>query len=191
MIASCEAKLHAFADLLRRWNPSINLVAPSTLDDLWSRHIDDSTQLADLAPPTGTWLDIGSGGGLPGVVVAICRPDLQVTLLDSDARKATFLRTCIRELDLANATAVTDRIERHPPAGASHVSARALAPMPKLMPYVVRHLAPGGTAWLMKGERWKDEVDAVKTAWHFDLTDHASRTQPGAAILELTAIRHA
>lgn len=190
MNASCEAKLSGFADLIRRWNPAINLVAPSTLDDLWNRHIADSTQLADLAPQAGTWVDVGSGGGLPGIVVAICRPRLAVTLLDSDARKGTFLRTCIRELDLANCRVETDRIERHPPAGADHVSARALAPMPKLVPYVVRHLRPGGTAWLMKGENWKAEVDSVKTSWHFDLREHPSRTQAGAAILELTGIRH-
>ena len=190
MNASCEAQLRGYADLIQRWNPAINLVAPSTLNDLWNRHIVDSAQLADLAPAAGTWLDIGSGGGLPGVVVAICRPDLAVTLLDSDARKATFLRTCVRELQLPNCRVKTDRIERHPPAGVDHVSARALAPMPKLMPYVVRHLRPGGTAWLMKGENWKAEVEFVNTSWHFDLREHPSRTQLGAAILELTDIRH-
>ncbi len=92
MNASCEAKLRSYADLIQRWNPAINLVAPSTLDDLWNRHIVDSTQLADLAPAAGTWLDIGSGGGLPGVVVAICRPDLAVTLLNYETGKATLLR---------------------------------------------------------------------------------------------------
>ncbi|MBV0891135.1 16S rRNA (guanine(527)-N(7))-methyltransferase RsmG [Paracoccus sp. Z118] len=190
MNASCEARLQRYADLLTRWNPTINLVSPATLPDLWQRHIADSIQLAELAPLEGRWVDLGSGGGLPGLVVAICRPQLSVTLLDSDARKATFLRTCVRELSLTNCSVVTTRIEQQSPAAADHVSARALAPLPKLMAYVVQHLSPGGTAWLMKGETWQEEVDLVKASWQFDLTVHPSRTHDGAAILQMTNIHH-
>lgn len=190
MRASREARLQRYAELLTRWNPAINLVSPATLPDLWSRHIADSVQLAELAPSDGKWLDIGSGGGLPGLVVAICRPRLAVTLLDSDARKAAFLRTCVRELSLDNTRVVTARIEKHRPAAADHVSARALAPLPKLMAYVNQHLSPEGTAWLMKGETWREEVDLVKKSWQFDLTVHPSQTHEGAAILQMTNIHH-
>ena len=113
-----------------------------------------------------------------------------MTLVDSDRRKVAFLQTAIRTLGLSHCTAIQARIEELAPVSARHLSARALAPMPKLMPYVVRHLRPGGTAWLMKGENWKAEVESVNTSWHFDLREHPSRTQSGAAILELTDIRH-
>lgn len=190
MSASREAQLSAYTALIRKWNPAINLVSPNTLEEIDSRHIADSVQLADLAVTPGNWLDIGSGGGLPAIPLAICQPHREITLLDSDKRKVTFLRTCIRELKLANVSAVADRIESHPPANARHVSARALAPLATLVPYVVRHLSPGGTAWLMKGQNWRDEVAAAETQWRFDLTVHPSRTDPTAAILELNDIRH-
>ncbi|PZO67438.1 MAG: 16S rRNA (guanine(527)-N(7))-methyltransferase RsmG [Paracoccus denitrificans] len=191
MIASREAALSVYIALIRKWNPAINLVSPNTLHEIADRHIADSVQLAEIAVAAGSWLDIGSGGGLPGIPLAICQPARRVTLLDSDKRKVTFLRTCIRELELTNAVAISARIEECPPANVRHVSARALAPLPTLVPYVVRHLATGGTAWLMKGQNWREEVAAVADQWKFELTVHPSRTDPAAAILELNDIRHA
>lgn len=191
MIASREAALSVYIALIRKWNPAINLVSPNTLHEIADRHISDSVQLAEIAVAAGSWLDIGSGGGLPGIPLAICQPARRVTLLDSDKRKVTFLRTCIRELELTNAVAISARIEECPPANMRHVSARALAPLPTLVPYVVRHLATDGTAWLMKGQNWREEVAAVADQWKFELTVHQSRTDPAAAILELNDIRHA
>lgn len=186
------AALQDYAALLRKWNPAINLIAPSTVADIETRHIADSAQLADLsAAASGPWVDIGSGGGLPGVVMAALRPDLPVTLIESDKRKCSFLRTCARELQLQNLSVVNMRIEQAPASRAANLSARALAPMPLLMSYVVRHLDPSGTAWLMKGRNWQSEVDEARKDWHFDLVAHPSLTDPEAVILELAGIRHA
>ncbi len=184
--------LATYAKLLRKWNPAINLVSPATLDTLETRHIEDSrTLVAHSLSTTGNWVDLGSGGGLPGVVVAILRPDLAVTMVESDQRKGSFLRTAIRELGLTNASVVTARIEQIPGLNAANVSARALAPLPQLMAYVVQHLDVGGKAWLMKGRNWQNEVADARRDWNFDLKIHASATDPDAAVLEITGIRHA
>lgn len=188
-----EARLSDFAALLRKWNPSINLVAPSTLAQLERRHIGDSRQLAGLADlQTGSWADLGSGGGFPGLVAAIYYADRPVTfhLVESDQRKATFLRNACRELDLYNITVHTARIESLISLRASIVSARALAPLTTLMSYVDRHLETGGVAWLMKGRNWQAELDQAQKTWQFDVKAHPSLTDPDAAILEVTGINH-
>lgn len=191
MNASREAKLEQYAALIRRWNPHINLVARSSVDDLETRHIQDSLQLNDLAPSTqGSWLDIGSGGGLPGLILAICRPQNPFRLVDSDNRKVAFLQTVIRELSLSNCTAEAARIENLAPAQALIVSARALAPLNRLMPYLDRHLAPEGTAWLMKGRSWQTELDPAQNSWRFELQVHPSNTEDGAAILQIWNVQH-
>lgn len=185
------AALTDYAAMLRKWNPAINLVSPTTLDEIETRHIADSRALADIASAaTGNWVDLGSGGGFPGLVVAICRPDLHVTLVESDRRKASFLRSVIREIGLKNATVIADRIESVDPLNASNVSARALASLPQLMPYVQRHLHPDGKAWLMKGRNWQAEVAAGREIWSFDLIAHPSSTNSEAAILEISGINH-
>lgn len=193
MSASREAEqLSAYAALVRKWNPAINLVAPSTLDDLELRHLQDSVQLADMAANSdGAWVDLGSGGGFPAIAVAIRYPEMNLTMLDSDQRKIAFLRTCIRTLGLTRAKAVAARIESHPPLAVANISARALAPLQKLLPLVARHLAPSGTAWLMKGRGWQAEVEEARHNWHFTLAAHPSITDPDAAILQLTELRHA
>ena len=193
MLVSRETmdRLDGYADLIRKWNPRINLIAPATLPDLQQRHIQDCLQLVDLASAAaGGWVDLGSGGGLPGLIVAISRPDLSVALVESDQRKATFIRTVIRELGLTNSKVIVNRIESADPLNADIVSARALAPLPLLMSYVHRHLSSTGTAWLMKGQSWQAEVADARETWHFDLTAHQSRTDFNAAILEISGIRH-
>ena len=191
MSVSREASLAAFASLIRKWNPAINLVASSTLPDLERRHIADSLQLAELvSQPSGLWMDLGSGGGLPGLVVAICHPTCAVRLIDSDRRKIAFLQTAIRELALSNCTGQAVRVEELPPAGALNLSARALAPLVRLMPYLARHLAQDGTAWLMKGRNWQAELEEAKAAWSFNVAVHPSKTDPSAAILAIRDVRH-
>lgn len=186
-----EALQH-YAAMLRKWNPAINLIAPSTVSDIEGRHIDDSRQVADLAArASGTWVDLGSGGGLPGLVIAILRPDLPLFLVESDKRKCSFLRSVVREIKLENVTVQNARIEQAEPLMAANLSARALAPLPILMPYVDRHLHRAGTAWLMKGRNWQSEVDEARRDWQFDAIAHPSVTDPDAVILELTGIRNA
>lgn len=184
--------LAAYAALIRKWNSTINLVSPLTLDQLETRHIADCAALADISRDSiGSWVDLGSGGGLPGVVIAILRPDLPVTMVESDKRKGSFLRAAIRELGLRNAEIVSQRIEDLDGLKAANVSARALAPLPQLMAYVVRHLGDGGRAWLMKGRNWQAELAEARRNWTFDLKTHPSATDADAAILEITRIGHA
>lgn len=186
-------RLDIYRSLIRKWNPKINLVARSTLDQLDSRHIRDSVQLVDLArAQSGTWADLGSGGGLPGLVAAIFSADrdLSFHLIESDQRKATFLRTCAREMGLNRVHVHATRIESLMPLAADIVSARALAPLPLLMSYVHQHLKPGGAAWLMKGENWRDEVQQAQMDWCFDYDVHPSQTNESAAILRIGNLSH-
>lgn len=189
-----EDRLVRYQTLLTKWNSAINLVAPATLADARIRHIEDSAQLWTLCSPrSGHWVDLGSGGGLPGIVVSIMAQgtDVRVTLVESDQRKATFLRTVIRELQLTQVSVLSQRIEELAPLLADFLSARALAPMIDLLPMIQRHLAPDGQAWLLKGARWRDECDAAQSEWQFNLRHFPSMTNPDAAILTISGVSHA
>src|SRR5690606_29961856 len=105
--------------------------------------------------------------------------------------KAAFLRSVARSLDLHNVNVQNDRIEAINSLNAAHISARALAPLPRLMPYLARHMAKDGQAWLMKGEKWHAEVEEARKHWKFNLTSIASSTQPGAAILKIGEVSDA
>ncbi|AUH33242.1 16S rRNA (guanine(527)-N(7))-methyltransferase RsmG [Paracoccus tegillarcae] len=186
-------RLAAYQALVKKWNPRINLIARSTLDQIYDRHIRDSAQLVDMVGlNSGAWADIGSGGGFPGLVAAILRANqpISFSLIESDQRKATFLRACARELALPNVQVHAARIEALKPAAADIVSARALAPLPDLMSYVHRHMKPDGAAWLLKGESWQSEVQDAKVDWRFDFDAHPSQTHDGAAILRITNLSH-
>ena len=186
-----ESLLQRYSDLIRKWNPAINLVAPGTLSDLRHRHIDDSVQLFDHAGPSaGSWMDLGSGGGLPGIVVAILARDLPltVTLVESDRRKSAFLATVRRELDLENLSIKPARIEQLVRGQHDFVSARALAPLQDLLPMIDQQLASDGEAWLLKGKSWQQEVEAAKANWSFDLTTYQSTTDPESVVMKLWKI---
>ena len=180
--------LEAYAELLKAWNPKINLVSPKTLDELWTRHFLDSAQLLSFAQDAKHWVDLGSGGGFPGAVVAIMGgPETQVTLIESDQRKAAFLRAVARET--VGFKVIASRIEEAPPQNADVVSARALAPLSQLLPYVARHLAPGGRAILPKGRKAQDEIREALEHWRFDCETYPSKTDPDAVILTLGEIK--
>lgn len=196
MIVSRETheRLIAYEALVRKWNAKINLVAPSTLPEFNTRHIQDSIQIFDhVQLPEGNWVDLGSGGGLPGIVVSIYaqKAPLTVSLVESDQRKSAFLRTVIRELSLQNVSILTDRIENVPPLAANFVSARALAPLSVLLSMVRRHMHQDGTAMFLKGRSWKAECDEARKEWQFDVTSFPSKTDPDAAILKITGVSHA
>ena len=182
-------KLRAYADLIRKWTPKINLVAKSTLSDLEDRHIWDSAQV--YAPHDGAWADFGAGGGMPGVVIAVLAQaddqGLSVTLVESDQRKATFLRTCARELDVP-INVVARRIEDVPPLGANTISARALAPLHALLGHAHQHLAPAGTCFFQKGARWQDEVASALENWRFSYEAMQSKTNTEAVVLKIKDI---
>ena len=185
-------RLAEYAALLRGWNPKINLVSKQTLAAVETRHFADSAQLLALAPADATtWADLGSGGGFPGLVVAIlaieARPALRVTLVESDQRKAAFLRTVAQRTGVPVAV-LAERIETIPPLGADVLSARALARLATLLDYAQLHLAPSGTALLPKGANWRAEVAEALERWRFRCENLRSATSPDAAILRIGEI---
>jgi len=178
--------LTQFSELVERWTVRINLISKASVDGIWERHVADSAQLFELAPEFEHWVDLGSGGGFPGIVIAIiakeARPEARITLVESDLRKATFLRTAIRELGL-NAKVIAERIEGLPPLGADVLSARALADLPALLEFTELHLAKSGTAIFPKGQNWRKEDEAARQLWSYSLDPVKSKTSAEAAIL--------
>ncbi|NBE07312.1 16S rRNA (guanine(527)-N(7))-methyltransferase RsmG [Paragemmobacter ruber] len=187
-------RLQRLTELLAKWNPAINLVSRSTVDQAWDRHILDSAQIFGLAPPVATsWVDMGSGGGFPGLVIACLaaelRPQMTVTLIESDQRKATFLRQAAHDLGLT-IQIYAQRIETCEPQNASVLSARALAALPLLLGFTRRHLSTDGIALFPKGASWRAEVEQARKDWQFTLTSHPSATDPQGAILAVKAVSH-
>ncbi|MDH5453405.1 MAG: 16S rRNA (guanine(527)-N(7))-methyltransferase RsmG [Paracoccaceae bacterium] len=186
-------KLKLYEALLRKWTPAINLVAKSTLDTIWERHFLDSAQVFDLAPKSGRhWVDMGSGGGFPGMIAAILagaeRPEMQVTLVESDNRKATFLATVARETDTP-VTVISERVESLPDLSADILTARALAPLDQLLAFADKHLMPTGTALFQKGANHTAEIEQAIEKWQFSLQKHISMTDPNAVILAIGGIK--
>lgn len=185
-------RLKEFQSLVVTWNRRINLVSKSSVEDLWDRHIVDSAQIYGFCPSNyGIWTDIGSGGGFPGIVCASIakekHPNARFTLIESDQRKATFLRTAIRELDLA-ACVISQRIEEAPKQNADIVTARALTSLSGLFPYILRHQKPDGIAMLHKGQSAQQEIVQAQATWTFDLIAHPSITQTDAQLLQIRRI---
>lgn len=188
-------RLRNYEALLRKWNPVINLVAKSTLEDIWSRHFLDSAQIYDLAPPTArSWADLGSGGGFPGLIVAILAAGegraLTVTLVESDQRKAAFLMTAARELGLHLAVRA-ERIESLPPLNADVLSARALAPLDQLIGHAERHLSPQGVALFPKGVNHAAEMKQALEKWQFSYETVQSVTDADAVIFQIVGVSRA
>jgi len=187
-----EERLEAFVAMLLKWNGAINLIGKATVETVWSRHIVDSLQLLDLTDAAeGHWADLGSGGGLPGLVLAIAardeRPGLRFTLVESDARKAAFLATASRSL-APLVRVLAQRVEAAPPLQADVLSARALAPLPALLEMSARHLSPQGLALLPKGANWRAEVTAALESWRLSHEIHPSLTDPAAVVLKIRGI---
>jgi len=174
--------------LLEKWNRRINLIGRSTLGEIWTRHIEDSLQVYRAAGRPGDWADLGTGAGLPGLVIAILAheetPENKVTLVESDQRKAEFCRAVIRTLGLT-ATVRSERIESTFPINADMLCARALAPLDVLLGYAKRHMKQGGLAIFPKGAGWQQEVEAAARNWRFRLDRVASSTDSAAVILKI------
>jgi 16S rRNA (guanine527-N7)-methyltransferase len=188
-------RLRRYEMLLREWAGRINLVSPASLAEVWHRHFADSAQLLGLAPPEArTWLDLGSGAGFPGMVIALlaaeARPALGVTLVEADQRKAAFLLTVARETG-TRVTIEPRRIESLAPRRFDVVSARALAPLPRLVELAAPFLGPGSVALFPKGARAESELTAARRAWHSRVREVESMTDPAARILILTEVRRA
>jgi 16S rRNA (guanine527-N7)-methyltransferase len=188
-------RLTSFVSLVAKWNPTINLVAKSTISGALHRHILDSAQIFRCAETSHRlWLDIGSGGGFPGIVVSALalqyRPDLKVILVESDKRKCVFLSEAARSMGLT-VSVLSKRIEDLPHQAVDVMSARALAPLSKLCGYAYMHLKPGGLAVFPKGAVWRDEVEEARRSWSFNLAHVQSVTDERASILYLKDIDRA
>lgn len=195
--AAMEQRLVAYVGLVRKWQPVKNLVAPSTLPDIWRRHVADGAQAFAALPNARRWLDIGSGAGFPGLVTAILLADVEggsVTLVESNGRKAAFLQAVARELKLP-AKIVSDRIESLPERLSpidnrfDAVSARALASLDRLLEYAEPWLSAGATGVFHKGQDFAAEHRQAALSWSFDLVERKSRIEADSRIILVDHVR--
>jgi 16S rRNA (guanine527-N7)-methyltransferase len=180
-------RLTVHLDLLRRWQPAINLVASTTLADPWRRHMLDSAQLAAHLPPAAANLvDLGSGAGFPGMVLALLGVG-EVHLIEADRRKAQFLREVARATG-APATIHAERIERMQGWPAAVVTARALAPLPRLLELAARFLVSDSICLFLKGRSVERELTNARVGWHMVPETLPSRSDPLGTVLKLRGI---
>lgn len=178
-------RLEIYAERLAKWNRAINLVAKPTVNQTWTRHFLDSAQLLDYVPTNSrTWIDLGSGAGFPGLVIAIMRPDISVTLVESDRRKSVFLTETARETG-TDVSVLCERAEAID-IKSDIVSARALASLSDLLELAKPLLSPKGVCLLLKGENVENELTEANHLWHIDHERHESRADPRGAILTIT-----
>ena len=181
------ASVGAYLETLTKWQKAINLVGPATLADAWTRHVVDSAQIAPLIPAGAKSLaDLGTGAGLPGLVLAAVKPDLDVTLVESDARKAAFLGEASRRMALKKQPRIlVGRIEAVPPVGADVVTARALAPLKQLLIWADRHRSDTAICLFHKGKGWQGEVAEAKKDCDFPCQTFPSVTDRDAVLLRI------
>lgn len=190
--ADVARRLNIYGDLLLRWQAKINLVAPSTLPHLWTRHIADSLQVQAAAPQARRWIDFGSGGGFPGLVTAIVlagEGDAHVHLVESDRRKAAFLQTVSRETGVpvtVHAMRIEDFVASHS-GKVDAVSARALAPLAALVRYAEHFLLAGAVGVFPKGQQVEAELTELGGDPRFAIETVPSRTDAGARLVLVRA----
>ena len=187
-------RLTRYAELLAHWQTRANLVAASTLPVLWSRHFADSAQLCGLAPEARLWLDLGSGAGFPGLVVAILqtgRPDFHMHLVESNRKKCAFLAEVAREtkapVDI-HPMRIEDLAESAQSLRPDVVSARALAPLPRLLELARPFFGPETRGLFLKGRETHAEIEAARADWNFAFRLHPSLTSVDSHIVEITEL---
>lgn len=186
------ADYRVWGELLRKWNSRINLVAPNSVGEFWSRHALDSAQILPHIPADAeTIVDFGSGAGFPALAIAIETKHQttrrKVHLIESAGKKASFLKTVSRETSL-NTAVHNDRIEKLAPLNADVITARAFAPLTRLLPLAMFHVKQSGRIVLLKGENIQAELDEVEPHWSFTAEHCPSRTSEGGSILILTEL---
>ncbi len=182
------ARLDLYLERLIRWQAKINLVGAKTLNDPWRRHFLDSAQMFEQLPSSvSTIADLGSGAGFPGMVLALQTDEVAVHLIESDQRKAVFLREINRETG-AGATVHSARIEACAELGADLVTARACAPLSKLLGYAEVVLAPGGQCLFLKGRSWREELTEAEKQWTMAVETIPSRSDDQGVILKLNGL---
>lgn len=187
------ADLETYRSLLATWQAKTNLVSPGTLNAFWTRHVGDSLQVLAVMPRANHWIDLGSGAGFPGLVIAIAnksRAERSHVLVESNHKKCAFLRLVARETG-AQATIVNDRIESAAKQYAARqpspevVTARALAPLRRLLELAEPLLGTGAAGLFHKGRDFRSEVEDCRGLWQFDLVIHESRIEAGSVLLEV------
>jgi 16S rRNA (guanine527-N7)-methyltransferase len=188
-----EARLDRYLGLLREWQAKTNLVAPSTLPQLWTRHVSDSLQLLDLAPDAKVWVDLGSGGGFPGIVLACAladKPGTQIHLVERNAKKAAFLREACRVTGshgVVHLSEIGDIVEKWS-GPVDCVTARALAPLHQLIGFAEPLVNKGATALFLKGQDVEAELTESTKYWNIKPNLHSSRTGGQGWIVEIDRI---
>ena len=181
-------KLERFSEILIAENQIQNLISKSTEADLWTRHFADAAQLISFAPEGASWIDIGSGAGLPGLVIAILT-GAPVTLVEPRRLRADFLSRAVDELGLGNVTVLQAKGEAVPRARYGVITARAVASVDRLFA-MTAHLSHGGTIWVLpKGRSAKSELDEARKSWQGAFRLEPSRTDPDARILIASGVR--
>ena len=167
---------------LDAWRKRSNLIGPREWPQIWSRHVADSYQILPHIPETARCVDLGSGAGFPGLVISAARPKGHVTMMESVGKKCAFLRAAIEAAGL-NASVYQGRIEAAPPSDADIVTARAFAPLPKLLEYAWPWMKNGAMGLFLKGERWNEELTDARQSWNFAYEAIPSRTGGSGVIL--------
>ena len=184
------ARLDRYAELLTEWQGMMNLVGPSTLPHIWERHFRDSAQLLPIAGTGKRWLDIGAGGGFPGLVIAILDPTSNINLVESISKKCRFLATVAQQTGTDGHVTVTNqRIEAVAPSRFDVITARAAASLETLFDWGLRFAGPH-TRWLLpKGARAQEELASAANRFHFDHELIPSRTDSAARIVVATSVK--
>jgi 16S rRNA (guanine527-N7)-methyltransferase len=189
-----QTRLEKFVELLLLWQQKTNLISPSTIPTLWTRHVADSLQLVDLAPQAKTWVDFGSGGGFPAIPIACAladRPEVQVHLVESNGKKAAFLREAARVTG-APAKIHTERVEKYtqsPVESVDVVTARALAPLKTLCDQAFALIDNGAIGLFPKGQDVGAELTETAKYWNIQATTVASKTSPEGCILVVRGLK--
>jgi len=186
------ADLSRFLEMLTEVNEVMNLVGPASIPDFWNRHAWDSAQLLDLEPRALTWADLGAGAGFPGVVLAIMlkgRDGAHVWLIDSLGKRCRFLQQVVDALDLP-ATVINGRAEDQSVA-VEVVTARAVAPMDRLLAYAQPYFKRGAKGLFLKGEKAEAELQEAAKVWHLDSQLTVSRSDPRGRLVQIRSVRRA
>ncbi len=183
------SKLGQIVELLDNWRRRTNLIGPAEMDHIWRRHILDSLQLAALIPDNALTVDLGAGAGFPGLVLAagVTGPEAEIVMIETVGKKCAFLREAIQIADL-KATVRQGRVENVDDIDAACVTARALAPLPKLLDYSEKWLANGAYGLFPKGRRWQEELTQAQECWKFAYQVIPSISGGDGAILKISEV---
>lgn len=180
-------KLETYVDNLLKWNKAINLISKSTEDDIWERHILDSAQIIKYIAPEEIIYDLGSGAGLPGIVISLLNNNI-VHLVESDQRKCAFLTKIVSLYNNNNIRVINNRIEQISMSDATLITSRALATIDALLEMTYGRIKNGVKMVLLKGKTVQNEIDNAMMNWHFDYELHKTITNVDSFIVALTNI---